>query len=270
MMTLDISSPVNWEHPDNASLRLCLLPHPAFAGGPFWMDVTGLNNQSVGQFGFASAKPVWRGNRLLVGGGNFISTPLTNFSSAGTVIWDVVLFGAFNDGAFCGFWGQSNGVSAPYFDAQKYVDNNFYVGWSGVSGDQRVVVAATSKSFPTGKPVRYAFTWVPGGASKLYADGVLLGTNGGTTSTTNIGIAFNYGLQGLVYTSFVSGMLGELRIYSSALDANALERDFVWGLNQKTDPRLKFVSDRFWSIPAPSASPDVYMPAFATSFWGVP
>lgn len=266
-MMLDPSSPLDRSHPDNAGLRLCLLPDQAFAGGSTWLDATSQNLGSTLQNGAASGPPLWQGSRLRTASGNYVATPLTDFSSSGSIVWDTLTTGAYNDNAFCGFWGQSNG-SSPYFDAQKYVDNNYYIGWNGAGGDQRVVVAATAATFPTNKPTRYAFTWISGGVSKLYCNGVLIGSNGGTTTTTNMGIQFAYGRQGGISVVYVNGSLGELRIYGMAVDANVVARDYEWWQVPDRDPRRAYIRRRFWSVSAP-VTPTAFAPAFQPSFWGV-
>lgn len=262
-MMLDSTNPINFAHPDNAGLRLCLLAHPLFAGGQYWLDASGQSFGSTLTLGSAGVLPNWQSNRVAVGAGNYIATPLTNFAGSGTVIWEMVPATSYNDGQIRGIWGQTTGVGIPEFTAQKYSDNNFYIGWNGVSGDQRVTMTATA--YQAGVPVRFAFTWVNGGVSRLYANGILIGSNGGTTNTTNIGFAFNYGKQGDLVTGF--GLLGELRIYNQALTADAVARDYEWCRVPERDQRLNVVR-RFFSLPTSAPQPSAFTPAFQPSFWG--
>ena len=263
-MILDPSNPINLAHPDNAGLRLCLLAHPSFTGGQFWLDAMGQNLGSALTLGSAGALPNWQANRVSIGSGNYIATPLSNFTGSGTVIWEMTPATSYNDGSIRGIWGQTNVISVPEFTAQKYSDNNFYIGWNGVSGDQRVTLTATA--YQAGVPVRYAFTWVNGGVSKLYANGLQIGANGGTTNTTNIGFNWNYGRQGSLGNGL--GLFGELRIYNQSLSADAVARDYEWWRVPERDPRLNYIQRRFWSTAAVTPI-TTFTPAFQPSFWGV-
>jgi hypothetical protein len=75
------------------------------------------------------------------------------------------------------FWVTSpNNTNAEGINAQKYSDNNWYVGWN-TSADRRVVAAA-SGTFIAGEPFNLTLTYNSGSSgSRLYLKGVQKGSN---------------------------------------------------------------------------------------------
>lgn len=118
-------------------------------------------------------------------GANFTATTdyfdtgcLANFGwkSAGTVAWSMTPRFAFNDNLQHYFWGQLNTAAQPEFSAQKFTDNNMYIGWDTLAHADRVVVAASAANFTQGLQQDYVLTWGANG-SFLYRNGVQIGTN---------------------------------------------------------------------------------------------
>lgn len=266
-MMLNISNPINIDHKDNNGLRFCLLASQEWTNGKIWRDVVN-DNIVLLQAGVGSL-PTWKGNRLVLSGGNYLSTPITDLSGNGTIIWDCTNTGSYNDGNISVFWGQSAGGGNPEISAQKFLDGNLYVGWYN-SSEYRVTTAANPSNYPTNIPTRYAFTWIHGGLSKLYVNGNLIASNSGSTNTVNITSQFNIGKQGLFSGSSsttLNGTYGETRIYNIALDSNAIYRDYEYWRYFEIDPRLQWIDSKFYSIPS-VVIPSVFIPSFQPSFWG--
>jgi hypothetical protein len=102
--------------------------------------------------------------------------------AAGTVAWAMTPGFSPTDGNQYYLWGEdsSSGVNAatPEISAQKFTDNNLYIGWN-TSADTRIVVSAATNLLQ-GVLQHYAFVWSASGCT-LYRNGVSIGTTSAPT-----------------------------------------------------------------------------------------
>jgi hypothetical protein len=109
------------------------------------------------------------------GSSQYVSTNLTNVNfPSGTISWRQNLGVAYNSGTDPGPWGGVP-ASGGNLTCQIFTDNNWYVGWSGNGGDQRVILAASSTNAPQNAWADYCFMWSATG-SLFYQNGVLIGS----------------------------------------------------------------------------------------------
>ena len=174
--------------------------------------------------GGANNLPQWTTGRIgtglnFDGTDDYVSTPLQNVGySAGTVSWWMSPNSTYNDGVEQGMWGHITSFNTlPSFDAQKYTDNNLYIGFDATSDDDRVVVAASATNFIKNVWQYYTFTWVSGGDSVLYRNGVEIGRKVGGTTPHDIAVNFEIGRQNLV--GYFNGSMDDFRMYNRALSA---------------------------------------------------
>lgn len=128
-------------------------------------------------------------------GAYLVTNVLGSFAPAqGSVWWRMMPGFAWNDGAEHYFWGSINtGMATPEFSAQKYSDNNWYVGWS-TGADYRVTLAASAANLTQGVPQDYVFTWGAAG-SVLYRNGVVIGSMGTAPSPSPTGNSFAWATE---------------------------------------------------------------------------
>jgi hypothetical protein len=155
-------------------------------------DSTGNNSdQAVSHLDSAGNYPILKGvpaggsygntgQRLLFGAAStgFIQTNVlidAKINAQGTVYWAQDPNTAFNASTIRSPWGATTGAGNPSFSAQAFVDNNLYIGWAN-GGDARVIIANSAALWTTGRLQHWALTWINGGKSKLFVDGILVGT----------------------------------------------------------------------------------------------
>ena len=154
-----------------------------------------------------------------------------NFNG-GTILWWMNPDLAFDDGIQDGHkhWGQSNASGVPELTCQKFEDTNFYIGWNHSADDDRVIFTATAANYPQFNWSRYAFTWVSGGLSIVYRNGVKLADNGGGTLVVDIGEAWRIARQGTAGTDIsqthFNGKEDDFRIYNRALTPAEIAFDY--------------------------------------------
>lgn len=93
------------------------------------------------------------------------------------------------DGVNRTLWNDENAAGSQLFSLLRYIDNNWYVGWS--SGG-RVVLADTL--WTSGLTCTMACTYVNGGTTKFWMNGSVRGTAVGTA--TNDTISFRHSIVG--------------------------------------------------------------------------
>jgi len=107
--------------------------------------------------------------------GKFYAPSLVDLGTAtGTVVWRMLPAFSPTDGVTHYMWGTF--AAGGEFGAQKFFDNNWYVGWN-FSVDRRVTFAAATANLTQDVWQHYAFTWSSAG-SFLYRNGLQIGTNG--------------------------------------------------------------------------------------------
>lgn len=140
---------------------------------------------------------------------------------SGTVSWWQNPSTFYNSGAVRGIWGDTDWPFTKEFSAQVFSDNNWYVGWNSGAGDTRVIIAASAANYVKGSWNFYTFTWVNGGNSILYQNGVQIGINSGNTSVLSGTTNFDLGVQGTYGVNnslnFFPGSLDEFHIYNRVL-----------------------------------------------------
>lgn len=172
---------------------------------------------------------------------DWIETPYQDFTGSGTICWGIRPTLAYNDSAIHGFWGQlTAAVTSPEFTAQKYLDNNFYIGWNTGGGDHRVVLAASAANYTQYVWQFYSLVWVSGGNTTLYRNGVQIGQYVGSTSTTSIANNMGIGRQN-PSSSWFTGDVGIWLNFSRALSGQQI----AW---LSSDPYRMF---RRRSVPVP-------------------
>ncbi len=120
--------------------------------------------------------------------GAYISIPITNLAyAAGTIEWWYNCTFLFNDSQTHGMWGDDS-AGTPEFSAQKFADNNLYVGWNNASGDFRAILAASAANYPQNIWISYVLTYVSGGVCTLYANGASIATGSSGLVETSPGV----------------------------------------------------------------------------------
>lgn len=137
-------------------------------------------------------------------------------------------------GTICGWYKPAqtfnNGSAETMLDtnssqlAFKFTDNNIYFGFD-VGGAGRVHFAATAANWPAGSWAFYAFTWVNGGTTTAYVNGVNSGTNAGTSqgASSNLRFHYNYGSPG-VNSGSGTPAIDMIRVYNRALSDQEILR----------------------------------------------
>jgi hypothetical protein len=144
---------------------------------------------------------------------------------------------AYNDSTIHGFWGHITGPAIPpAFDAQKFSDNNFYIGFLNGGDDDRITLAASSANYTQNTWQHYAFTWVSGGTSRLYRNAVEIGTKTGTT-VRNLAVNWEWGRQNLV--NYFAGNIDDCLIYKRELYVSDLCTIFAAGRGGWATPRRR-------------------------------
>ena len=134
--------------------------------------------------------------------------------TSGTISWWQNNNFVYNDSATHAFWGETSGSTE--FSAQKYSDNNFYIGWTSTGGgDDRVVVAASAGNSPQSTWIHYLLTWTDTGTSYFYANGTQIGSKA-NCSVATINATFLVGKQGAL-NNFYNGKINEFAIWNAVL-----------------------------------------------------
>lgn len=116
--------------------------------------------------------------------------------------------------------------------ANHWTDNHLYVGFFN-GGDTRINITLDAAKWAQSTWQHYCLTWVSGGATTLYRNGLSIGANGGSTSSTLSADTLRVGTQESQANGF-SGDIQDFRIYSrtlSAADAASLAAypvSFAW------------------------------------------
>jgi hypothetical protein len=204
-----------------------------YNGGAGTTVADGSGNGNTGTFS-SSGHPAWYNTSLpktymtraidatpndqIISSGTILNT--TDFQS-GSITWWMNPDLAYNDNTIHGMWGQWTAASGE-FTAQKYVDNNFYIGWaSSGGGDDRVVVAASNSNYPQNTWSFYTLTWTNGGTSYLYLNGnsTPIGSKSNCTIFNNSAI-FRYAGQSNV--TFFNGKMAEMAIIPRVITSSEI------------------------------------------------
>ena len=149
-------------------------------------------------------------------------------ASEGTLLWSVYPNGAYNDSQNHPWFAQILHDATAEFTGQKYTNNKFYVGFNGTGHETRIVLDASATNYPQQQWSHFALTWVNGGETKLYRNGVYLATNGGGTYVQSPAIGLYLGrIDYLTIDKFLSGKLDLVRIFSRALTAEAIRQLYL-------------------------------------------
>ena len=180
----------------------------------------------------------------------------TNFQiqsagSNGTISWWMNPDLAFNDGTTHIFWSQLTNDLAPEISAQKFSDNNFYIGFNAGGNDDRIVIAASSSNYPQNEWSHYILTWVEGGDSILYMNGINIGDNGGATTLQSPSNTLEIARMSIDSPAFFDGTIDEFIIFNrtlSAIEVNATyhnqsTRFFPQGVQEFLDQNISLGVD---------------------------
>lgn len=164
-----------------------------------------------------------------VGGGDSIDLGLGIQDIApgdGTVVWETKHDFAYNNNQIEIFWSQLNTLAVPWapeFSAQKYSNNQFYIGFYVAGDDDRVNIPATAANCRQNAWNHYAFTWVNGGVSRFYHEGIEIGNNGGgTTIRTPLLNLFIHEMTSNPTHRFMDGKSNYFMICNRALTAGEI------------------------------------------------
>lgn len=215
--------PLVGEHPLNRGKVAWWLTVPGWDGGRQWYDLIGSNHGTLANMGVGwgwrnTARPGGWGQVQFDGTSSYVGTPLAAPTfSTGTIAWWQDPAGTPTDGVDRFAWGVGDATFANQVSAEKWTDNQWYIGWIAGGVDQRAVFAATDANFRRG---RYHLTWQAGGPSQVYLDGTLIGQNAGNTSApaTVTGATFRLGAASDL-VSFWSGGLDNIAIWNRTLTA---------------------------------------------------
>lgn len=223
-VTVDGSSPGAWDQFTQAAYLLS--------------DGTTLSVADSGEYGNnATNNGATATTGQIDGGANFvkassqtINTPFVDMSfggvNNGTISWWSNTTGTFNDGVEANMWGQLHSASVPGLTCEKFSDNNIYCGWSGMSLDRRVVVAASSSNYPQNTWIKYDFTWTGGGSAFLYANGIQIGTNATQDQVQNVNSGFEIGYTTGGFSTYWNGKEDQFRISNVARSANWITTEY--------------------------------------------
>jgi len=117
--------------------------------------------------------------------------------------------------------GSNDFGGGPQFVGLLY-NGSLYAGWwdNGI-GEPRVVVAIGSTTVVAGEWQHYAVTWVVGGTTTLYRNGLVIGTQSSCPSLAPVrSHAIGYPIFGGAPT--FSGQMGEHRYYNRVLTPNQI------------------------------------------------
>lgn len=177
-----------------------------------------------------------RGSQLSFNGSQHAVSPIVGIGTAeGTIMWSQRANDAYNSGTFRAAWGNVGGGSHE-ISAQVDTSNSWYVGWAGSGNDCRVVVAASTTNWRTDKPHTYAFTWVAGGASIFYMDGIELGRYTGSTVVASDGDYLTIGELGPSWGAWFNGDIDFFYVMDAALNSDEI-------LSLSVEPNLIFTPE---------------------------
>lgn len=250
---IDLSCPINWGHPDNAGLALCLSAVGGTAGGARFLDLCRLGDQTAGG--------------TLVNGPTWVGTPWgqRGLSSIGGV-------GAANVPNSSVFDGPpitlASWVLVPSGNTgESYIFSNYPSRWTFGTltasakmglypGSGGWVVSNTSVN--DGFWHRWGVSITATGALTFYLDGKPDGTASVTIAGTRKAT--------LAYGCASRYIAGGIVLAGVAADARWFARDYQWSRDPATDPRLNRITGRTYFAPL-SATPSVFAPAFGPG-WG--
>ena len=158
------------------------------------------------------------GTQLSFNGSQQANTGINGIGLAqGTIVWSQRPNDAFNSGTVRAMWGNTAGSGSTEISAQLFSDNNFYIGWNVSGTDNRVTLAASASNWPTDKHSLYAFSWVQGGNSIFYRNGIELGRYTGSTQVSSAGSALTIGQLGAAWSAWFNGDIDLFYVFDVAL-----------------------------------------------------
>jgi len=250
---IDLSCPINWDHPDNSGLALCLSAVDGTAGGAKFLNLCRPGDPTAGG--------------TLVNGPTWVGTPWgqweINATSAGYVL--VTHSGAL---AFQGTLPFSCAITYTVASATAFsrivAVANATDGWSMQFGADGVAPVAqrsaassyqkcTGSAMTVGTPQRLAMAY-DGTSIRMYQNGVQTAIASSpnlsqTLSTSQLGVfAFaGGGNRG-------AGKAGDMRVWSLSLSAAQIKADYQWSRDPATDPRLNRITGRTYFLPPYTAT----------------
>lgn len=173
------------------------------------------------------------GQGVSFGTGNYYTGPAINCNfTNGWVTWWAKPTNAYNQAGEIDIIFAQENPSTPYtpaFEAQKYSDGNFYIGFQASGTDYRWIGTA-SGAWTAGAWQRYDYIWTAS-SSLLYYNGALVTPTGpGSRDPTPVPVAmgynFNIAQQILNVNNPFVGSLDEFRMANVAPTANYLSTDY--------------------------------------------
>jgi len=114
------------------------------------------------------------------------------------------------------------------FDLYSYSDNIFYAGWYNSGNDDRV--KWTMSGISQGNWYHVALTWVNGGDTILYINGVKKSSKGTLDATWNTSTGQNYLGRDAYGSQYAKMLVDEVRILNRALTAEEVATEYYSGL----------------------------------------
>lgn len=191
------------------------------------------------------------------GGGRFDTGGLSGINTttypAGTFLWRQYFTGTATDATRYLFWG-SNG-----FEAQRFTDNNWYVGLFPTV-DTRLIVAATTANMPQNAWSTYAYVWTTGG-QWFYRNGVQLVTSAtppssGSSSASLWLLSAN---DGIGVSAPVGSRMDLMLFYSRALSVAELQWQFAEPYGMLIPPAVAYRPAGIAPLPIASKHPRQYI-----------
>ena len=246
---VDLSSPIETDHPDNTGLALRLLGLPGLTGGPRWPDLTG-KTAGATLLGGAS----WAGSTLgLNGTGQYADTTSIIPSSQGLYVSC-----RFRQTAASTYVLGLAGLVGTYHNASQ---NSWMLRLRGqqleLAGGGSLVGGTTVLNRWT----HAAAIWLPGGGTTLFLDGQPVAT--GNVAMTDPVAAVKIGVDFLTDPRYFTGQIDAVNVQVGIFTANVVARDSEWSRDPGTDLRLRRLSARAYLLPSAAPVTTTWIPAFA-------
>lgn len=256
--TVDLSSPIETSHPDNAGMSLALLGIPGMTGGSRWPDATELT--SGASLTGNENQIRWVGNRLdLSGGHGTISEYQTNVTRT-SLSFAITTSGVRSTDGFRGIFGWFGGLNNC---ALLYLNGSAFPQLIIGSPASGYFLRVSTVQLSLTAPQRWGCTF-NGTTSTLYLNGLPLAT-GSTSPVTSIGATtspLRLGRNDFDGSVF-NGALSHAMLLERGADAGWFARDYEWSLDTSRDPRLRRLSGTSYFTPmavAPTAG--TFLPGF--------
>lgn len=113
------------------------------------------------------------------------------------------------------------------FDIYNYI-GELIVGWYKPTNDDRTHIAMSDTGIVSGRWFHLCATWVSGGSTNVYVNGIYVGSNSGSTDATwDIGSAtlngFGWGVAAGSPASYFTGSLDDIQWYDRVLSLSEIQ-----------------------------------------------